>query len=95
MLKVYSNDKPVEKRPACIIKMDNEIYRYEDFVVVAYDLDTLLYHVYQNADAVTLGIALHIIKNLFEEAYNNLTPEEKEDVDYALEKGVRIFENHY
>lgn len=77
---VGSNGQPLNKPQAsCTVKMDGKTRIFKDFVVVGIEGEKI--SIAHNADAITLGIAVQVVKDHFMENYKTLDEVSKGVVD--------------
>lgn len=85
-LTLHTNDKMKDQLPPkCTVQVDNEKVTYRDFIVVGFDDNTGHASLFQNTDALTLGIAQKLTTLRFVEAYNKLSEKEKAEVDAEID----------
>lgn len=78
-LKLHTNDKFKRVlKPSCTVKIDNNVTRFNDFVAVGYDPETGNTTIINNADTVTLGQALLMINNKFQESLQALSEQDRQ-----------------
>lgn len=83
---IGTNGKPIDRGSTCTVKMNGKTKMYKDFVVVGIEGEKI--SIAHNADAITLGIAVQIVKDHFMENYTLLTEEDKLVVDSFFSKEI-------
>lgn len=85
---VSANDERIEFKPKCIVNLGDTQETFVDFAVVGMDPTTgaLSSRVY--GDVITLGLAIQLLTKNYNDAYNELSPTDKKDVDDVLRGGI-------
>lgn len=83
MLKIIAGGK-TDTSPTCIVKMDDKVLRFDEFVTIGFDAESGDVKIAHYADAITLGKAVQLIVGAYRESYSVLTDKDKQAVDSIL-----------
>jgi len=76
---IIGGNKQLNAKPKCTVRIDDKVKSFNDFVTIGIEGEKI--SIMHNADAITLGIAVQVVKEHFMNCYKDLTLEQKKVVD--------------
>lgn len=76
---IIGGNKEKHEPTKCTVRLNNKVKAFTDFVTVGIEGEKI--SIMHNADAITLGIAVQVVKEHFMNCYKDLTLEQKKVVD--------------